>query len=68
MRPSTGGRRLATVLFLDIVGSTHVASDLGDARWRTLLTRFRKVVRDQLRTHDGREANFTGRRSEGEPG
>jgi class 3 adenylate cyclase len=60
VRPSTDSRRLATVLFLDIVGSTHVASDLGDARWRTLLTRFRKVVREQLRNHAGREGNFTG--------
>ena len=60
VRPSTDGRRLATVLFLDIVGSTHVASDLGDARWRTLLTRFRKVVREQLKKHAGREGNFTG--------
>lgn len=60
MSYSTGGRRLATVLFLDIVGSTHVASDLGDARWRTLLTRFRKVVSAQLRAHGGREGNFTG--------
>lgn len=48
------------MLFLDIVGSTHVASDLGDARWRTLLTRFRKVVREQLKKHAGREGNFTG--------
>src|SRR6185437_6518384 len=30
-------RRLATVLFLDIVGSTALASELGDARWRELL-------------------------------
>jgi class 3 adenylate cyclase len=35
-----GRRRLATVLFLDIVGSTSVASDVGDARWRALLSRF----------------------------
>lgn len=60
MSPSAPGRRLATVLFLDIVGSTHVASDLGDARWTTLLTRFRKVVRSAIRHHGGREANFTG--------
>ena len=60
MSPSAPGRRLATVLFLDIVGSTHVASDLGDARWTTLLTRFRKVVRSALRHHGGHEANFTG--------
>jgi hypothetical protein len=45
---------------MDIVGSTHVASDLGDARWRTLLTRFRKAVRAELKTHGGHEENFTG--------
>jgi class 3 adenylate cyclase/streptogramin lyase len=57
---SAQGRRLATVLFLDIVGSTRVASELGDARWRTLLTRFNKVVRAEIRAHGGREENFTG--------
>jgi class 3 adenylate cyclase len=40
--PSGGpDRRVATALFLDIVGSTAIASDLGDRRWRDLLTRFR---------------------------
>jgi hypothetical protein len=33
-------RRLATVLLLDIVGSTAIASELGDARWRAVLARF----------------------------
>ncbi len=59
--PSRGDeRRLATVLFLDIVGSTSVASDLGDARWRGLLSRFRRIVREQLKREGGREENFTG--------
>jgi class 3 adenylate cyclase/streptogramin lyase len=59
--PSRGDeRRLATVLFIDIVGSTSVASDLGDARWRGLLSRFRGIVRDQLKREGGREQNFTG--------
>jgi class 3 adenylate cyclase/streptogramin lyase len=60
MSRSAPGRRLATVLFLDIVGSTRVASELGDARWRTLLTRFNKVVRAEIHGHGGREENFTG--------
>jgi hypothetical protein len=30
-------RSLATVMFTDIVGSTHKADDLGDRRWRFLL-------------------------------
>jgi class 3 adenylate cyclase/streptogramin lyase len=53
-------RRLATVLFLDIVGSTALASELGDARWRELLTRFRRIVRDELKHHGGREQDTAG--------
>jgi class 3 adenylate cyclase/streptogramin lyase len=54
------GRRLATVLFLDIVGSTSVASEMGDLRWRGLLSRFENVVRDRLKAEGGREESFTG--------
>lgn len=53
-------RRLATVLLLDIVGSTALASDLGDARWRELLTRFRRIVREELKRYGGREQDTTG--------
>ncbi len=53
-------RRLATVLFLDIVGSTALAAELGDSRWRDLLTRFRRVVRAELKRHGGRERDTTG--------
>jgi class 3 adenylate cyclase/streptogramin lyase len=53
-------RRLATVLLLDIVGSTALASELGDARWRELLTRFRRIVRDELKRHGGREQDTAG--------
>lgn len=53
-------RRLSTVLFLDIVGSTALASELGDARWRELLTRFRQIVREELKRHGGREQDTAG--------
>jgi class 3 adenylate cyclase len=53
-------RRLATVLFLDMVGSTALASELGDARWRELLTRFRRIVREELKRHGGREQDTAG--------
>lgn len=53
-------RVLATVLFTDIVGSTPLAAELGDERWRDLLERHNKVVRDQLRRHRGREIDTTG--------
>ena len=53
-------RRLATVLFLDIVGSTAIANKLGDDHWRTVLGRFRQLVRRELKRHDGHEQDTTG--------
>jgi class 3 adenylate cyclase len=53
-------RRLATVLFIDIVGSTALAGTLGDARWRELLIRFRKAVRADLKRYAGREQDTAG--------
>jgi len=32
--PKTGGRRFVAILFTDIVGSTDIAAELGDGRWR----------------------------------
>jgi streptogramin lyase len=48
------------VLFLDIVGSTTIASDLDDARWRELLGRFLRTVRAELHRHGGREEDTAG--------
>jgi len=48
MSSSSARRRLATVVFLDIVGSTRLATQLGDAAWRVVLGRFRQVVRRDL--------------------
>jgi class 3 adenylate cyclase len=53
-------RRLATVFFLDIVGSTALATELGDARWRELLTRFRRLVRRELKRYGGSEQDTSG--------
>jgi class 3 adenylate cyclase/streptogramin lyase len=58
--PSSVRRRLATVVFIDIVGSTTLATDLGDARWRELLTRFRRVVRAELKRSGGTEQDTSG--------
>ena len=41
-------RVLATVLFVDVVGSTEYASELGDRSWRVALDRFEQVVRTAL--------------------
>jgi class 3 adenylate cyclase len=53
-------RRFATVLFLDIVGSTTIAEELGDDGWRRLLARFRAIVRRELKRHDGHEVDTAG--------
>jgi len=44
----------------DIVGSTELAADLGDERWRALRDRHDKLVRDLLRAFAGREIKHTG--------
>ena len=41
-------RALVTVLFTDIVGSTELAGQLGDSRWRALLERHDAFVRQEV--------------------
>jgi class 3 adenylate cyclase/streptogramin lyase len=53
-------RLLATVLFTDIVGSTERAQELGDKRWRQLLTAHHGIVRRALKRHRGREIDTAG--------
>jgi len=53
-------RVLATVLFTDIVGSTQKASEMGDRRWRELLTNHRELVRAELDRFRGREMGTAG--------
>jgi class 3 adenylate cyclase len=60
MPRSSARRRLMTVLFLDIVGSTALAHELGDARWRVVLTNFRAAVRHELKRNGGREQGTEG--------
>jgi sugar lactone lactonase YvrE len=51
---------VATVLFADIVGSTALASELGDEGWRRVLARFRRAVRAELKRWRGREQDTAG--------
>lgn len=53
-------RTLATVLFTDIVGSTKLAAELGDRRWRDLLLQHDGVVRGQLDRFQGKEIDTAG--------
>jgi DNA-binding NarL/FixJ family response regulator len=60
--PSGSGpdRVLATVMFSDIVSSTKRVAQVGDRRWRELLDRHDRLVREQLAAHGGQEINTTG--------
>lgn len=37
MSPKRGSTVLVTLLFTDIVGSTEIAAEVGDRRWRDLV-------------------------------
>ena len=53
-------RVLATVLFVDVAGSTEQVSELGDKRWRDLLDRFEATVRRELLAHRGKLVSRAG--------
>jgi class 3 adenylate cyclase len=53
-------RRLATILFTDLVGSTALAAELGDRRWRDLLEQHHASVRRELARFDGQEVDTAG--------
>jgi pimeloyl-ACP methyl ester carboxylesterase len=53
-------RVLATVLFTDIVASTERAAELGDSRWRELLSTHDAAVRRELARFRGREVDTAG--------
>lgn len=59
---STGvtDRILATVLFVDMVGSTERAVELGDAAWRDLLDAYYASVRKEIARFRGREMDTAG--------
>jgi class 3 adenylate cyclase len=53
-------RVLVTMLFTDLVGSTELAVELGDRRWRALLERHHTIVRELLDQFRGREVDCAG--------
>jgi len=60
-RPTpTPDRVLSTVLFTDIVGSTELAAQMGDARWREVLARHDSPARAEIELANGRVVKSTG--------
>jgi pimeloyl-ACP methyl ester carboxylesterase/class 3 adenylate cyclase len=53
-------RVLCTVMFTDIVGSTALAAETGDARWRETLARHNTIVRREIERFRGREVDNAG--------
>jgi len=53
-------RILATLLFTDLVDSTEIATRLGDARWRELLSSHFEAARTEVLRFGGREVTTTG--------
>ena len=53
-------RVLATLLFTDLVDSTTMAAELGDSRWRELLSGLFVASRGELERFGGREVDTTG--------
>jgi pimeloyl-ACP methyl ester carboxylesterase len=58
--PFPTGRVLATILFVDLVGSTHRAVEIGDAAWRDLLQGFYRMANAELLRFEGREVDRAG--------
>jgi pimeloyl-ACP methyl ester carboxylesterase len=59
-RAVSGSQRVSTVLFTDIVGSTEMATGLGDARWRDFLEDHDRILRREVSRFGGRTVQTTG--------
>ena len=53
-------RRFATVMFVDIVGSTDRAAAVGDRSWRSVLEAFERTVEKEVAGHGGEVVKSTG--------
>jgi class 3 adenylate cyclase len=53
-------RRLATVLFTDIVGSTEHAARVGDKAWSAVLEQHHEAIRRELDAYGGHEVSTAG--------
>src|SRR4051794_21278626 len=60
MAPRAAERRVVTVLFADIAGSTAIAEQLGPERSKFLVDEVVRLMADEVRDYDGTVAQLTG--------
>lgn len=60
LRDASSDRRLATILFTDLVDSTKLAASIGDSAWRDRLSDYNVLIQQGLEKHHGREIDTTG--------
>jgi class 3 adenylate cyclase len=53
-------RKLNTVVFVDMVGSTELAAALGDKQWADLLEQYQAFIRSELANAGGEEMDTAG--------
>jgi class 3 adenylate cyclase len=58
--PTSDERKVATILFADLVGSTELASDEDPERVRALLERFYDAMRSEIQSSGGTVEKFAG--------
>jgi class 3 adenylate cyclase/tetratricopeptide (TPR) repeat protein len=58
--PPPEERKFVTVIFVDLVGSTQLASRIDPERYRQVLTRYYRMVAEELESLRGRAYNFAG--------
>ena len=58
--PTVTDRVLATILFVDVAGSTALAARVGDAAWASMRARFLATARHELARYSGTEVDVAG--------
>jgi class 3 adenylate cyclase len=58
--PPTEERKLATVVFADLVGSTQLSAQIDAERYREVVGAFYQAVTEELESLRGRAYNFAG--------
>jgi class 3 adenylate cyclase len=58
--PQDTGLVLTTLLLIDVVDSTRQVEELGDQRWRDVLTEYQTAVREELQRFNGTEIDSVG--------